>query len=169
MGRIENMMKHYINRYLLVFLFVLLIFGKGKAQYSTGIGVRAGLLYGFSIKQGLDPSNYLEAIYGEKDMPLENSDVFQTVMTLMWEHNTRFRESKFQTTRLCWVYGIGGHYRYGNDRHAAGVDGTLGLEYQFFSVPFTVGIDAKPFYEFGMLHPLNYVDLGATLRFVFGN
>ena len=163
------MIKDFTRRYLFVFLFLVLIIGKSQGQYRTGLGIRGGLLYGFSYKQGLDPANYFEAIYGQKFMPLEGSNFMQQVATLMWEHNTRFRESKFQVTRLCWVYGIGGHYRWGNDRHAAGVDGTIGFEYQFLSVPFTMGIDAKPFYEFGVMHPLNYVDLGATLRFVFGN
>jgi|ERR1035437_409480 hypothetical protein len=162
------MIKDFTSRYLLIFFFLLLISGKGEAQYRTGLGVRGGLLYGFTYKQGLLPANYIEAIYGQKFMQLDGNDIFQTVATLMWEHNTKFRESKFQSTRLSWVWGIGGHYRWGNDKHAAGLDGTLGLEYQFLSIPFTVGIDAKPFYEFGVQHPVNYVDLGATLRFVFG-
>ena len=161
------MIKDYTNKCLLFFLFLFLISGKGDAQYRAGLGVRGGLLYGFTYKQGLDPANYCEAIYGQKFMPIEGGNVMQQVGTLMWEHNTRFRESKFQSTRLSWVWGVGGHYRWGNGNHAAGVDGSLGLEYQFLSIPFTIGIDGKPFYEFGVLHPVNYVDLGVTLRFVF--
>jgi hypothetical protein len=165
-------MNSITNKFLCLALSWLLIISlKSNAQshYETGIGVRGGLLYGVTIKQLLMPSNFLEGIFGEKVFQIDHSNFLQNVETLMWEHNVRFRESKFQSTRLSWVYGIGGHYRFGSGRRAAGLDGTLGFEYQFLSIPFTAGIDIKPYYEFGVLHPVNYFDLGATIRFLFGS
>jgi hypothetical protein len=61
----------------------------------------------------------------------------------------------FDTDRLNWYYGVGGHlgfwdgkyYRdYNNDLNytIVGIDGILGLEYNFNDIPFNISIDWKP-------------------------
>ena len=59
--------------------------------------------------------------------------------------------------------------RYANYGFAFGIDGVAGLEYQFSSVPITLGVDFKPFFEFyGPFYlRVNFWDFAFGARYTF--
>ena len=94
----------------------------------------------------------------------------------------------FQTKGFQWFYGLGGHvasyrgadyykyykkgrvvyYEYYDDRAwAVGVDGIIGLEYLLSDIPFTIGIDAKPYAELYRGDGYINVDGALSVRYAF--
>jgi len=59
--------------------------------------------------------------------------------------------------------------RYENYGVAFGIDGVLGLEYQFESIPLTMGVDYKPFFEFygPFYFRVNFWDFAFGIRYNF--
>jgi hypothetical protein len=141
----------------------------GHNLYGTGVGVRFGYNPGLSVKHFISGTAALEGIvqvrYGGFNL------------TGLYEKHAQ----AFETEGLHWFYGIGGHvgfyrdWRYRNDkfypyrddrRFMLGIDGILGLEYVIKEIPFTVGVDIKPFVE--ILRPsFGYYDGALTVRYRF--
>lgn len=130
---------------LIFVLFVSLFFGLTvKAQdYNTGIGLRGGWGTGLTIKHFLGSNSAVEGILDSRWHGLSITGLYEI-------HN-----QAFDVKRLNWYYGVGGHigfwdgkyYRDVNDNSnytVIGVDGILGLEYNFKEIPFNIGIDWKP-------------------------
>lgn len=115
-----------------------------KAQdYQTGIGLRGGLGAGLTIKHFVNNKAAFEGIFDSRWHGLS--------ITGLYEIHAR----AFNTNRLNWYYGFGGHIgfwdgKYYRDVHntdnytIVGVDGILGLEYNFKEIPFNLSIDWKP-------------------------
>jgi hypothetical protein len=162
----------------------------GGEGYKTGLGVRGGYEGGITVKhfiketaaiEGIFTTGYRNSIYGNRSLritglyeiqkPLPNADGFN------------------------YFYGIGAHvgsysyYEYGYygdngsgyyDKHgkwhsggsykknyiSVGLDAILGLEYQFTELPFTVGVDVKPYFDIFNGRG-SYFDLAFSLRYVF--
>jgi hypothetical protein len=121
-------------------------FTASQAQdYNTAIGVRAGVGTGLTIKHFVSERAALEGIIASRWRGIE--------LTLLYEiHN-----QAFNTQRLNWYYGFGGHVGFWDGRHThnrwgesdrqytvIGLDGILGLEYNFREIPFNISIDWKP-------------------------
>lgn len=138
----------------------------GQAGYKTGIGLRGGFEGGITIKHFIKSDRALEGIlsrgWGYGGMRI----------TGLYEIHKPFPGAK----GLDWFYGVGAHlgfyngdyygYNYYNGGYydkkgkwhpgdyrsrtytTVGIDGILGLEYQFAEIPFTVGIDIKPYFDF---------------------
>lgn len=129
-------------------LFVLIIGTcfvlKSNAQdYTTGIGLRGGFGTGITIKHFLNGKAAVEGIFDSRWHGVSVTGLYEI-------HNRAF-----DTDRLNWYYGVGGHlgfwdgkyYRdYNNNLNYTiiGVDGILGLEYNFKDIPFNISIDWKP-------------------------
>lgn len=150
-----------------------------QAQYTTGAGLRVGkFASGIDIKHFFDANSntglevmagitreakggYIAKGYFVKQLPIFNS-MLQIPIDM--------------------VFGIGGHasyYKYdyysikeGNPVYykdktiAAGVDVMFGLEYDTRKVPFTIGIDANPFYSLLKPGP-EWIDFGVNVRAKF--
>ncbi len=156
--------------------------GGGGNGYSTGLGLRAGSPSGVTIKHFFKPSIAVEGIVGTN---FNRRGINLTV--LIEKHGTAF-----QTRGLQWYYGLGGHvssysgsyyydwyydkkgrrryyddYDNGTRFWGLGIDGVLGLEYQFQELPFTLGVDAKPFAELARRDAFFGVEGALSLRYVF--
>lgn len=130
---------------LMFILLIALFFGlKSNAQdYNTGIGLRGGFGTGLTIKHFLHGNKAVEGIFDSRWHGFS--------VTGLYEVHTR----AFDVDRLNFYYGIGGHigfwdgryyWNYDNDRNytVIGIDGILGLEYNFKEIPFNIGVDWKP-------------------------
>jgi hypothetical protein len=113
-------MKKYILILFMMFCSVSFCYTQ---DYNTGIGLRAGFSNGLTVKH----------------------------FTGLYEVHNR----AFQTERLNWYIGFGGHIGFWNGDYAnwgetgtsytvAGIDGILGMDYNFVEAPFNIGIDWKP-------------------------
>ena len=136
--------------------------------YKTGIGLRAGNIPGLSIKTFVNDHAALEGILHFRSHGFAVTGLYEV-------HKTAF-----ETSRLSWFYGVGAHigsyqggYYKDRDDHyykdsfiSAGIDGILGLEYHFVEIPFTAGLDIKPFLD--VVSPgIGYWDGALTLRYAF--
>jgi hypothetical protein len=138
---------------------LLCLFSSSQAQaqsitgYDTGIGFRGGLAAGLSVKHFIRDDAALEGI-------LSSSFRYRgTAITVLYEKHA----SAFNLEGLFWYYGAGAHigryrgrdYFIDNSRQRArryddnvlgiGVDGVIGLEYFIRDIPFTIGLDVKPY------------------------
>ncbi len=156
---------------------------QGTSTYKTGIGLRGG-----SYTSGLTFKTFIKddaAIEGILSVPYFRNSFLITV--LYEKHATAFNTEGFK-----WFYGLGGHigsyhyrhyYSYYNcnkkkcirineyDNHnrfvSIGIDGILGLEYKIQEIPFTLGVDIKPYID--IVRPgLGYFDSAFSVRYVFG-
>jgi hypothetical protein len=153
-----------------ILLTILLAAGPflfGNAQdYNTGIGLRGGFANGLTIKHFVSNKAAIEGIVASRWRGLE--------LTGLYEYHNR----AFQTDRLNWYIGFGGHVGFWNGDNAhwgtagtaytvVGLDGILGLEYSFAEVPFNIGIDWKPAFNFYGYSGF-WADGGAiSLRYIF--
>ncbi|MDZ7737903.1 MAG: hypothetical protein U5K32_02300 [Bacteroidales bacterium] len=140
-----------------------------KAQdYNTGIGLRAGLANGLTIKHFTHEKAALEFLVATRWRGVG--------LTVLYEiHN-----EAFDTQGLKWYYGFGGHLGFWNGDYTnnywgepgtsytvAGIDGILGLEYSFREVPINLGIDWKPAFNF-IGYSGFWADGGAlSIRYIF--
>ena len=161
--------------------------GGGGAGYTTGLGLRAGSPSGVTIKHFFKGPVAVEGIIGTN---FNRRGLNVTV--LLEKHGPAF-----QSRGLQWYYGLGGHVssyanRYYDDWYyvsykgkgkgyyyvrddeyyngrawGLGIDGILGLEYLFSDLPFTLGVDAKPFAELARSNAFFGVDGAVSLRYAF--
>jgi hypothetical protein len=137
-----------MKKFLLSTLFAAGLFLFGNAQdYNTGIGLRGGFANGLTIKHFVSNKAAVEGIIASRWRGLELTGLYEI-------HN-----QAFQTERLKWYIGFGGHVGFWNGDNAKwgnagtsytviGLDGILGLEYSFVEVPFNISIDWKPALNF---------------------
>jgi len=153
---------------LLFVLFLALFFtSQMKAQdYNTGIGLRGGPASGLTIKHFLDGKKAVEGIFDSRWHGFSITGLYE------------IHAQAFNTERLNWYYGIGGHIGFYDTKYkewgdhtdnytVIGIDGILGIEYNFKEIPFNIGVDWKPsFNVFG--YSSNWGDGGAlSLRYIF--
>lgn len=153
----------------LTILIALCCFFYSNAQdYRTGIGFRGGFTNGLTIKHFVTSSSALEAIVGSRWKGIE--------LTGLYEIHGR----AFHTERMKWYIGFGGHIGFWNGDNTSsywgnagtsytviGVDGILGLEYNFVEIPFNIGLDWKPAFNFIGYSGI-WVDGGAiSIRYIF--
>lgn len=164
---------------ILVFIYFLMssgsLFGQNKESkkenhnvYNTAIGLRAGSTPGFTFKTFIKGNAAFEGII--------HTRYHGILFTGLYE----IHKQAFDTKNLHWFYGPGAHVgiyranyyrdRFGrirsNDAVTAGIDGILGLEYYIGEIPFTVGVDIKPFVD--IVNPgFGYWDGALTIRYTF--
>jgi hypothetical protein len=153
--------------YLLIFMVPAICVGQ---DYKLGIGLRAGYNPGITVKYMLSEARAIEGIVHYR--------YNGTVITALYEmHTNAFGEDK-----LFWFYGLGGHVGYYarpdyfkrnkyyafyyERRPSIGIDGIIGLEYRVEEIPFSIGVDLKPYVDiyypgFGLL------DGALSVRFRF--
>lgn len=151
-----------------VTLALCLISFSHAQDYNTGIGLRAGLYNGLTVKHFLSEKAAVEGILASRWSGFE--------VTGLYEIHAR----AFEVDRLNWYYGIGGHVGFyngdktkdswgtaGTTYTVIGIDGILGLEYNFTEIPINLSIDWKPAFNLtGYSH--FWGDGGAlSIRYIF--
>ena len=156
-----------MKKLLFVILITLFLGFESNAQdYNTGIGLRGGWGTGITIKHFLGGNKAIEGIFDSQWHGVRITGLYEI-------HN-----QAFGVDRLNWYYGVGAHIGFWNGDHyrdynnninytVIGIDGILGLEYNFKEIPFNIGIDWKPMIDLGGSSGF-YGDGGAiSIRYIF--
>jgi hypothetical protein len=153
---------------LTIFLSAFFLSFNYAQDYNTGIGIRGGYANGLTIKHFISSNSALEGIISSRWKGFQITGLYEI-------HNRAFN-----TDRLNWYYGFGGHVGFwdGDDTNeywgdpgtsytVIGIDGILGLEYNFSEIPFNLSLDWKPSYNISG-HTGFWGDGGAlSLRYIF--
>lgn len=170
-------MKHLITR-LLAGVLILTAF-TASAEYTTSVGARAGkFAHGLVVKHFINANantgfevlgawtkegndGYTIRAFMLKQLPIFDSKLQIPVDFIIGFgiHTARFEENYYDVVD-------GGADYYDKKTFAAGVGATLQLEYDSERVPFTIGIDANPFYNVVNPGP-EWLDLGVSVRWKF--
>ncbi|MDX5345821.1 MAG: hypothetical protein LPK19_01125, partial [Hymenobacteraceae bacterium] len=139
----------------LIFLFAFIVVTAFSAQaqvggYKTGIGLRGGWWPGLTVKHFIGNDAAIEGIVSTW------SSHGGVRLTVLYEKHA----PAFSSDRFLWYYGAGAHVgarnrywhphkrRYYDDGVDVGIDGILGLEFLVKEIPFTLGVDVKPYISF---------------------
>ncbi len=133
-----------MKRTILALLFISIVTYSKAQDYKSAIGVRGGYPAGITFKHFMGGNKAFEGIFSFRYSGFE-------VTGLIEKH----KASAFQVSRLNWYYGAGAHIGFYNGRYYSrfdryddfalvGVDGILGIEYNFKEIPFNVSLDLKP-------------------------
>jgi len=133
-----------MKKLIFTILFAILIITSAGAQdYRTGIGLRGGLSSGFTVKHFVSTNAAFEGLLSTRWRGFEITGLYE------------IHHQAFDVPRLNWYYGFGGHIGFWNGEYAKwgdvgssytviGIDGILGIEYNFTEIPVNIGIDWKP-------------------------
>jgi len=163
-----------MKRYFIL-LIVLLPFATFAQTFDNAIGIRGGFTSGFEYRFYTDDANSYKLLLGARD---------NGVQLHAFKEFHQYDLFDF-SDRLVLFYGAGAHIGYEQwqkhyiqqntswyeDRTAliAGIDGIVGVEYLFYDVPISVGVEAKPYFDlFGReVFDLQLFDLGFTVKYLF--
>jgi hypothetical protein len=158
-----------MKKMIITCLFVFYLISISYAQdYNTGIGLRLGFNQGLTVKHFVGEKSAFEFLLATRWRGFE--------ITGLYEIHNQF----FNAERLNWYFGFGGHigfwngdYTYkrwgeeGRNYTVIGIDGILGLEYNFVEVPINIGLDWKPAYNISGYSGF-WADGGAlSIRYIF--
>jgi hypothetical protein len=150
-----------MKKIILTFSLAVCFIAFANAQdYKTALGLRAGWNQGLTIKHFISGKSALEGLLAWHYSGFEITGLYEV-------HNRAF-----DVERLNWYYGGGAHIGfYGNSYDGGsgtfiGLDGILGLEYNFNDLPINISLDWKPAFDFGYSH--FFGDGGAlSIRYCF--
>ncbi|MFN3380508.1 MAG: hypothetical protein ACK41O_13705 [Runella zeae] len=155
-----------LNILLIALVSLVSISAAYSQDYRTGIGLRAGSTNGLTIKHYTKPRVAVEGIISSRWRGLG--------FTGLIEGHTR----AFDVNRLNFYYGAGAHiYFWGEGRRGSspfpernsvvGLDGILGLEYNFREIPINLSIDWKPTFNFNVADNFWGDDAALSIRYIF--
>lgn len=133
-----------MKKLVLTLVFFCVILASASSQdYRTGLGLRGGLSSGFTIKHFVKGNAAVEGLLSTRWRGFEVTGLYE------------IHHQAFDVSRLNWYYGFGGHIGFWNGDYAkwgdygstytvVGIDGIIGLEYNFSEIPVNIGIDWKP-------------------------
>jgi len=136
-------------------------------DYKTGIGLRGGLSNGLTVKHFIKENTALEGILSTRWSGFN--------ITGLYEINNR---GAFDVNRLNWYYGAGAHIGFWDsdaswaaEDHGAytviGIDGILGIEYNFEAIPLNLSLDWKPAINLIGYTQSWFDEVALSLRFIF--
>jgi len=158
-----------MKKILITLLIVFCSAALSNAQdYRTGVGLRGGFPSGLTVKHFTREKSALEFLLASRWRGFEITGLYEI-------HN-----QAFNTERLKWYYGLGGHVGFWNGDYTnkywgepgtnytvVGIDGIIGLEYSFAEAPINLGIDWKPAFNF-IGYSGFWADGGAfSIRYIF--
>ncbi len=152
------------------FLTLIIVIGVASfvnaQEYRTGIGLRGGFSSGITLKHFVNSKAAFEGILSTRWRGFDITGLYE-------KHNRAF-----EVDRLNWYYGFGAHIgfwngnyttwgTYGTNYAVVGIDGIIGIEYNFEEVPVNIGIDWKPAVNL-IGYPGFWGDGGAlSIRYIF--
>ncbi len=173
--------KNKVNLFILILASILLaLHSPANAQFSENhIGARGGMYGGIYyqniISAGTAETSFFAMISANRE------SVRATVLKLTYE--TSLSEI---ADNLFFVWGYGGHagfavtdntyflgrkyqFEYSRFRPLIGVDGWAGLEYRFLTVPLSLGLNLKPYFELMFPGFIRIVpgDVGLSFAYTF--
>lgn len=134
-------MKKIVLALTLIISMTALSYGQ---DYQKAIGLRGGLSNGITGKMFLGEKSAVEGILATRWSGFN--------VTVLYEiHN----DNAFDVERLNWYYGVGGHIGFWNGTYTTwgtsgtnytviGIDGIIGIEYNFLEIPINISLDWKP-------------------------
>lgn len=136
-------------------------------DYKTGIGLRGGLSNGLTVKHFIKENTALEGILSTRWSGFN--------ITGLYEINN---PGAFDVNRLNWYYGAGAHIGFWDsdaswaaEDHGAytviGIDGILGIEYNFEAIPLNLSLDWKPAINLIGYTQSWFDEVALSLRFIF--
>lgn len=158
-----------MRKYILAItlLFSLLSFANAQ-DYKTGIGLRAGYPAGFTLKHYFNRTASFEGLLSTRWRGFE--------ITGLYEIN----KPAFDIDRMNWYYGFGAHVGFWNGKYTysywgnyndqytiVGIDGILGLEYNFKEIPVNLSIDWKPQINVIGYSGFWFDGVAVSLRYIF--
>ncbi|MGQ9620083.1 MAG: hypothetical protein ACUVTX_03760 [Bacteroidales bacterium] len=146
-----------------VFCFSILLYGQ---DYNTGIGLRLGYFNGITVKHFIHGTSAIEGLLYIRWKGFE--------VTGLYEVHT----PAFQTAGLNWFFGGGAHIGFYNGDNTPwgdvgatytniGIDGIVGLEYNFSKIPLNLSLDWKPELNIIGYREFWYDNVALSVRFVF--
>lgn len=138
-----------MKKIILTLTLVLFFAVYANAQdYYTGVGLRLGFTNGLTVKHFISDRVALEGLLSTRWRGFEVTGLFEI-------HN-----QAFDVERLNWYYGAGAHIGFWNGSNTydrwgvegvnytvVGIDGILGIEYNFEEFPLNIGLDWKPMFN----------------------
>jgi hypothetical protein len=133
-----------MKKILVTFILAAGLLTMASAQdYNTGIGLRAGFSQGLTLKHFISSNAALEGILSTRWQGVDITGLYEI-------HN-----NAFDVEHLNWYYGGGAHIGFwdgantnwgkaGNSYTVIGIDGIIGMEYNFSEAPINISIDWKP-------------------------
>jgi len=165
-----------MKRFLILAIILLSAIVSNAQSYRQALGLRAGLSSGFEYRWYIDDENSYKFLLSTRDRGLQ--------LHAMKEFH-RYDLFDF-SEQLVFVFGAGVHvgYQTWNVSHCldcstrlylprtafiAGIDGLAGLEYVFYEIPVSIGIEVKPYLDlFGReLVRLQPFDFAFTVKYLF--
>lgn len=156
-----------MKRTILLSAIIIIFSNIGFAQdYKTGIGLRGGWFNGITVKHFIGENKALEGIFSTRWRGFNITGLYEV-------HHTAF-----DVDGLNWYYGGGGHIGFWDGRNVKwatgtnaytviGIDGILGLEYNFKEIPINLSVDWKPAFNI-IGHSGFWGDGGAfSIRYIF--
>jgi hypothetical protein len=141
-----NLLKfNEMKRNLLIIAVFFIALTTGNAQdYNTGIGIRGGLSQGITVKHFISQNAAIEGLLSTRWQGFHLTGLYE------------IHSNAFDTPRLNWYYGFGGHIGFWGDNRdhpwfddtrsytVLGIDGIIGIEYNIEAIPFNLSLDWKP-------------------------
>jgi hypothetical protein len=137
-----------MKKFMLTLTLALCIITLASAQdYNTGIGLRGGLYNGLTLKHFIGERSAVEGLLSTRWAGFEITGLYE------------IHDRAFDVDRLNWYYGLGAHLGFYNGDKTTwgdvgvtytvvGIDGILGLEYNFSEIPINLSLDWKPAFNF---------------------
>lgn len=150
----------------LIILFSVVTAANGQ-DYNWGVGLRAGLGQGLTVKHFISHKSAVEGILSTRWRGFEITGLYEL-------HNRAF-----DVESLNWYFGAGGHIGFwngdytrgwgdpGKNYSVIGVDGILGIEYDFREAPINIGIDWKPAFNLIGYSGFWYDGIAISFRYIF--
>jgi hypothetical protein len=135
-----------MKKIILTFTLALFITALASAQdYDTGVGLRLGFSNGLSVKHFLSQRSAVEGLLSTRWHGFELTGLYEV------------HDNAFDVDRLNWYFGGGAHIGFwngdythsrwgdeGSNYTVIGIDGILGIEYNFSEFPVNISLDWKP-------------------------
>ncbi|SHE78021.1 hypothetical protein SAMN05444274_102376 [Mariniphaga anaerophila] len=150
-------------------LFLFATFAANAQDYNTGIGFRGGLSNGLTVKHFIGSNKAIEGLLSTRWHGFHVTGLYE------------IHAQAFNTPRLNWYYGFGGHVGFWGDNYknhpwfddngsshtVVGIDGIIGIEYNIEAIPFNIGLDWKP--GFNLIGYTGFWgdELALSVRFIF--
>jgi hypothetical protein len=127
-----------------ILLAISIVSFTNAQDYKTGVGLRGGFSSGLTIKHFVSEKTAFEGLLSTRWQGFEITGLYEI-------HN-----QAFEVEHLNWYYGFGAHIGsynrnnvpWGTSGAIIGIDGILGIEYNFSEAPINIGIDWKPSFNF---------------------
>lgn len=168
-------------RFLIASIVVLLVSGGLRAQEKQyQAGFRMGVTSGFTGRAISNDAFAFEGILGFRSGGAQLYGLLENRKRLEFPRTDKFflyygggAHLGFVGWQKYYAYEYYDRYnhwsKYEHYGFAFGIDGILGMEYQFESVPITLGVDFKPFFEFygPFYFRVNFWDFAFGIRYTF--